>query len=51
MQVSMKLFPKWAEALGLHDAVIEGIDMKIHDELSLIQQFLRGDESRGFELD
>ena len=28
----MKLFPKWAEVLGLHDAVIKGIDLKIHDE-------------------
>jgi shikimate dehydrogenase len=28
----MKLFPKWAEALGLHDAVIKGVDMKLHDE-------------------
>jgi hypothetical protein len=32
MQASMKLFPKCAETLGLHDAVIKGLDMKIHDE-------------------
>lgn len=26
----MKVFPKWAEALGLKDAVIKGIDIEIH---------------------
>ena len=26
----MKVFPRWAEALGLKDAVIKGIDIEIH---------------------
>lgn len=26
----MKVFPKWAKALGLHDAVIKGIDFAPH---------------------
>lgn len=28
----MNVFPKWAEFLGIHDAVIKGIDLKLHDE-------------------
>jgi shikimate 5-dehydrogenase len=28
----MNVFPRWAEFLGLHDAVIKGIDLKLHDE-------------------
>jgi shikimate 5-dehydrogenase len=28
----MKVFPAWAEYLGLKDAVIKGIDFKLHDE-------------------
>lgn len=28
----MKLFPLWTEELGLKDAVLKGIDIKIHDE-------------------
>ena len=28
----MKVFPRWMEALGRSDVVIEGIDHKIHDE-------------------
>jgi shikimate 5-dehydrogenase len=26
------VFPRWAEFLGLNDAVIKGIDLKLHDE-------------------
>ncbi len=29
---SMKLFPRWMEALGRPEVVIEGIDLKLHDE-------------------
>lgn len=28
----MTVFPKWAEFLGLKDAVIRGIDLKLHDD-------------------
>ena len=28
----MKVFPRWAEALGLKDAVIKGIDFKPHSD-------------------
>lgn len=28
----MKVFPEWAEALGLEDARIQGVDLRIHDE-------------------
>lgn len=28
----MNVFPKWAAFLGLHDAVIKGIDLKLHDD-------------------
>ncbi|MFA6735911.1 MAG: hypothetical protein WCR87_03210 [Saccharofermentanales bacterium] len=28
----MKVFPLWAEYLGLKDAVLKGIDLKIHDD-------------------
>jgi shikimate 5-dehydrogenase len=28
----MSVFPKWAKFLGLHDAVIKGIDLKLHDD-------------------
>ena len=41
----MKVFPRWAEALGL-DAVIKGIDMRIHgpdEEYRRAVQFLRRD--------
>ena len=37
----MKVFPEWAKAMGLNDAVIKGIDIEIHAdrELSLIHIF------------
>lgn len=28
----MSVFPKWAEFLGLKDAIIKGIDLKLHDD-------------------
>ncbi len=43
----MKVFPKWAEALGLKDAVIKGIDFKPHssaEEYREAVQFLKDDE-------
>lgn len=43
----MKVFPLWAEALGLKDAVIKGIDMEIHaDEEKYCQvvDFIKKDE-------
>lgn len=43
----MKLFPKWAKALGLHDAVIKGIDMKLHDRPEAYRKavdFIKHDE-------
>jgi len=42
----MKVFPKWAEALGLQ-AVIKGIDLPLHapvDEYRKVAQFLKDDE-------
>lgn len=43
----MKLFPRWAQALGLKDAVIKGIDLKIHDDPQVyrdVVQFIKDDE-------
>lgn len=43
----MKVFPKWAEALGLKDAVIKGIDFQPHspaEEYREAVQFLKEDE-------
>lgn len=43
----MKVFPKWARALGLKDAVIKGIDFKPHspaEEYREAVQFLKEDE-------
>ncbi len=43
----MKVFPLWAEALGLKDAVIKGIDMEIHaDEKKYrkVVDFIKKDE-------
>ncbi|WP_270179779.1 shikimate dehydrogenase family protein [Alkalihalobacillus sp. CinArs1] len=43
----MKLFPLWAEALGLHDVVIKGIDIDIHEDPEVyrnVVQFLKDDE-------
>lgn len=43
----MKVFPKWAEALGLKDAVIRGIDFKPHstaEEYREAVRFLKEDE-------
>lgn len=43
----MKVFPKWAEALGLKDAVIKGIDFKPHSAPEAYReavQFLKEDE-------
>lgn len=43
----MKVFPKWAEALGLKDAVIRGIDFQPHspaEEYREAVQFLKEDE-------
>lgn len=43
----MKVFPKWAEALGLKDAVIKGIDFQPHspaEEYRKAVQFLKEDE-------
>ena len=34
----MKVFPAWAEALGLHDAVIKGIDIAIHEDDQVYRQ-------------
>lgn len=42
----MRVFPKWAEALGLKDAVIKGIDFKPHstaEEYREAVQFLKDD--------
>lgn len=36
----MKLFPLWAEALGLSDAVIRGIDVKIHSDPGVYRQIV-----------
>lgn len=43
----MKLFPRWAQVLGFKDAVIKGIDLKIHDEPQAyrdVVQFIKEDE-------
>jgi shikimate 5-dehydrogenase len=43
----MKLFPLWAEALGLKDAVIEGIDIEIHanpETYREVVEFIKNDE-------
>ncbi|MCD9021698.1 shikimate dehydrogenase family protein [Cohnella silvisoli] len=43
----MKLFPLWAEALGLQDAVIRGIDIGIHADPAVYRQaveFIKNDE-------
>nr|WP_289624893.1 shikimate dehydrogenase [Sinorhizobium sp. 7-81] len=42
----MKVFPAWAEHLGLKDAVIEGIDFKLHDDPTAYRaavEFIRDD--------
>jgi shikimate 5-dehydrogenase len=42
----LKVFPAWAEYLGLKDAVIKGIDFKLHDEPEAYREaveFIRND--------
>ncbi|MCD2182895.1 shikimate dehydrogenase family protein [Rhizobium sp. GN54] len=42
----MKVFPAWAEYLGLQDAVIKGIDFKLHDDPAAYRaavEFIRDD--------
>jgi shikimate 5-dehydrogenase len=42
----MKLFPKWADSLGLKDAVIKGIDLPLHAEPGLYREavdFIKND--------
>jgi shikimate 5-dehydrogenase len=42
----MKVFPAWAEYLGLTDAVIKGIDFKLHDDPAAYRdavEFIRDD--------
>ncbi|WP_312472263.1 MULTISPECIES: shikimate dehydrogenase [Brucella] len=42
----MKVFPAWAEYLGLKDAVIRGIDFKLHDDPEAYREaveFIRND--------
>jgi len=41
----MKVFPAWAEFLGLKDAVITGIDMPLHAEAGATEvvEFIRDD--------
>ena len=42
----MKVFPKWAKALGLKDTVMKGIDIKIHDEPEVyreVVEFIKND--------
>ncbi len=42
----MKVFPAWAEFLGLKDAVIKGIDFKLHDDPAAYREaveFIRDD--------
>ena len=42
----MKVFPKWADALGLKDAVIKGIDLPLHapaDQYHKVVDFLKND--------
>jgi shikimate dehydrogenase len=43
----MKLFPLWAKALGLKDAVIKGIDIEIHADPQVyrdVVEFIKNDE-------
>lgn len=43
----MKLFPLWAKALGLKDAVIKGIDIEIHAKPEIyreVVEFIKNDE-------
>ena len=43
----MKVFPKWAEALGLKDAVIRGIDIELHADPRVYREaveFIKSDE-------
>ncbi len=43
----MKLFPLWAKALGLKDAVIKGIDIEIHAKPEVyreVVEFIKNDE-------
>lgn len=43
----MKLFPLWAEALGLKDAVLKGIDIEIHARPEVyreVVEFIKDDE-------
>lgn len=43
----MTVFPRWAEHLGLEDAVIRGIDCKWHDEAAVyrrVVEFINSDE-------
>lgn len=43
----MKVFPLWAEALGLKDAVIKGIDIEIHARPEVyreVVEFIKNDE-------
>lgn len=43
----MKVFPLWAKELGFKDAVLKGIDMKIHDdpkEYRKVVEFIKNDE-------
>ncbi|MFC7365244.1 MULTISPECIES: shikimate dehydrogenase family protein [Bhargavaea] len=43
----MKLFPEWAKALGLDDAVLKGIDLEIHadpEEYRRVVNFIKEDE-------
>ncbi|MCX8130610.1 MAG: shikimate dehydrogenase [Clostridia bacterium] len=43
----MKLFPLWADALGLKDAVIKGIDIEIHADPQVyrdVVEFIKNDE-------
>src|SRR5690554_6816562 len=43
----MKLFPLWAEELGLGNAIIKGIDIEIHadpEEYRKVVQFIKEDE-------
>jgi len=42
----MKVFPKWAEALGLKDAVIKGIDLPLHapaEDYRKVVNFIKND--------
>ena len=43
----MKVFPKWAQHLGLGDVVIAGIDCKVHDDPEVYRRvvsFIKGDK-------